>query len=256
MTTATMTEEKLEIGRVIQETFAVLGRNFATFFVLALILTGLPTAIVGVLQMEAARANTVAGWSWFLVTGLISGVMAMVLQGALIFGTINDLNGRRVSVSDSLTIGLRNFLGLFAVSLLYGLAVGFGTLLLIVPGIMIAVAWCAAVPALIAERIGIMDTFGRSAQLTRGNRWRIFGLFLVYVLVFIAITMVVGLVAGVAGVIGDTSTDDITPAQIVINVVTNVISGLIGATGAAVLYTELRRVREGATPDALAAIFD
>ena len=40
------------------------------------------------------------------------------------------------------------------------------------------------------------------------------------------------------------------------NFVTNVISSLIGATGGAVLYTELRRVREGATPNALAAIFD
>jgi hypothetical protein len=256
MTAATMGGEKLEIGRVIQQTFAVLGRNFVSFFVLALILTGVPTLVMGLLQTAAMRADSVASWSWVLVTGLISGVMALVLQGALIFGTVNDLNGRRVSVTDSLTIGLRNFLGLFAVGLLYGLAVVLGLFLLIVPGLIVAVTWSAAVPALIAERVGILDTFGRSAELTRGNRWRIFGLFVVYALVFLVITMVVALVAGVASFVAGAWAAGHNPVELVTSVISNVLSGLIGATGAAVLYTELRRVREGATPDALASVFD
>lgn len=256
MTTVTMASDKLEIGRVIQQTFEVLGRNFVTFLVLAVILTGIPTVIVGVIQMQAAETNSATTWAWFVTTGLISGVAGLVLQGALTYGAIHYLNDRRVSVTESLTIGLRSFLALFGVGLLYGLAVALGSLLLVVPGIMIAVAWCVAVPVLIAERKPILDTFGRSAELTRGNRWRIFGLFLIYVVAYVIIGAVIAALSG-AWLLVEGDRDMATgPGEIAVNMVTNVISSLIGATGGAVLYTELRRVREGATPNALAAIFD
>jgi hypothetical protein len=45
------------------------------------------------------------------------------------------------------------------------------------------------------------------------------------------------------------------PAQVVGNVVSNTLSALIGSTGVAVLYVELRRLREGAGPQWLAEIF-
>jgi len=256
MTTATMTADKLEIGRVIQQTFEVLGRNFVTFLVLAVILTGIPTVIVGLIQMQANETDSATIWAWFVTTGLISGVAGLVLQGALTYGAIHYLNDRRVNVTESITIGLRSFLPLFAVGLLYGLAVALGSLLLLVPGIMIAVAWCVAVPVLIAERKPVMDTFGRSAELTRGNRWRIFGLFLIYILAYLVISAIIGALAGAWLLVGGDSDLATGPGQIAVNFVTNVVSSLIGATGGAVLYTELRRVREGATPNALAAIFD
>lgn len=256
MTTATMASDKLEIGRVIQQTFEVLGRNFVTFLVLSVILTGIPTLIAGLLQMQANETDSATLWAWFVTTGLISGVAALVLQGALTYGAIHYLNDRRVNVTESITIGLRSFLPLFAVGLLYGLAVALGSLLLLVPGIMIAVAWCVAVPVLIAERKPIMDTFGRSAELTRGNRWRIFGLFLIYVVAYVIIGAVIAALSGAWQLVEGDRDMATGPGEIAVNTVTNVISSLIGATGGAVLYTELRRVREGATPNALAAIFD
>lgn len=256
MTTATMASDKLEIGRVIQQTFEVLGRNFVTFLVLATILAGVPAVIVGLIQMQATETNSATAWAWLVTTGLIGGVMGLVLQGALTYGTIHYLNDRRVDISEGIAVGLRSFLALLAVGLLYGLAVALGMLLLLVPGIMIALAWCVAVPVLIAERKPILETFGRSAELTRGNRWRIFGLFLIYVLAYMVISAIIGALAGAWLLVDGDSDLAIGPAQIAINFVTNVISSLIGATGGAVLYTELRRVREGATPNALAAIFD
>jgi hypothetical protein len=42
----------LDIGRVIQELFAVLGRNFTTFGLLALILTGIPAVVLYGFQMS------------------------------------------------------------------------------------------------------------------------------------------------------------------------------------------------------------
>mgnify|MGYP000579528846 CR=1 FL=1 len=43
----------------------------------------------------------------------------------------------------------------FGVAAAYGLAIVFGLVFLIVPGIMMACAWCVAVPALVADRSGV-----------------------------------------------------------------------------------------------------
>ena len=43
---------QLDMGKVIQDLFGVLGRNLATFAVLALILVGLPGLLSGYLQMQ------------------------------------------------------------------------------------------------------------------------------------------------------------------------------------------------------------
>src|SRR6185436_13746135 len=50
MTTADASSAPFDIGRVIQQTIAVLGRNIASFSILGLILVGLPTALVGIVQ--------------------------------------------------------------------------------------------------------------------------------------------------------------------------------------------------------------
>ncbi len=256
MTAMTATQEQLDIGRVIQELFAVLSRNLVTFGVLALILTGLPSAVANLLQTEVEHNATATGWAWFASTTLIQAVAGLVLQGALIYATIRDLNGRPIRVVDGLAIGMHNLLPLLGVGILYAVAVALGCILLVVPGVMIAVAWVVAVPVLIAERLPVMATFGRSAELTRGNRWRIFGLLLLYVAFFLALTIVTSVANGIASFAADAVPGVLTVQHALLNVVSSVISALIGATGGAVLYVELRRIREGVGHEELATIFD
>jgi MFS family permease len=253
-TTSTAVDGQLDIGRVIQQTFGVLGRNFSTFLLLALILTGLPSMILGYFQAEAVRTST-PGYGGALLTSLAAMITGLVLQGALIYGTVGDLNGRRPSVSDSLSVGLRSFLPILGLGILIALGVAFGLMLLVVPGIMLAVAWSVAIPALVAERTGVFAAFGRSAQLTRGNRRRIFGLVVIYMIAAIIVGAIIAVFGGLAAVGGAGGAIPIVQA-VVIQPLTNVVGALLGATGGAVLYAELRRVKEGASPEALAAVFD
>lgn len=256
MTTMTATGETLDIGRVIQQLFAVLRRNLVTFGVLALILTGLPAAVLSLLHTEVKDTGSATGWAWIVSTGLISAVAGLVLQGALIYATIRDLNGRPIRVADGLAIGMHNLLPLLGVSVVYCIAVALGCILLVVPGVMIGVAWAVAVPVLIAERLRVFDTFGRSAELTRGNRWRIFGLFLLYIAFLLVVEIVTSVATGVASVAAFAVPGVLTVQEALVNVVSHVISALIGATGGAVLYVELRRIREGVGHEELATIFD
>jgi uncharacterized membrane protein len=73
-------------------------------------------------------------------------------------------------------------------SLLFALGFYVGLILCIVPGIIFAVAF-GFYGFVIAERgegVGVMDSLKESADLTRGNRWQLFGLGLVLVLINLA----------------------------------------------------------------------
>src|SRR3569833_4380927 len=93
---------QLDIGRVIQQTFAVLGRNFAPFLILAVVLIGIPTAVFYSVQgsvLQAGVAGTDIGQRllWSFAGALVMGLAAIILQATIIYGTVSDLNGRRES---------------------------------------------------------------------------------------------------------------------------------------------------------------
>ncbi len=253
---------KLDIGQVIGGTFSVIRRNLVTFGILSLVLSGVPSAIVAGLQ--AANIEPDAAFSlrpgYFQAmgySGLVALITGAVLQGAIVFGTVQDMNARRPSVAECLATGLRSFLPLIGLSILAGVAVVFGLFFLVVPGIMMACAWCVAAPALVADRTGVFGAFSRSAELTRGNRWRIFGLFLLVVVIAVVISAVVGVVARMLTLGRSMNALELarSPAHIVLNLISNALTALISSTGGAVLYVELRRLREGAGPQWLAEIF-
>ena len=244
---------RLDMGRVIQEMFAVLGRNFVTFLVLSAILVGLPALLTGFLQLNFLRTDE--GFAWQTIFGSLAAALgALILQGTVIYATVNDLNGKSASVGDSLAIGLRVFLPLLGIGLLWYLAVLLGVLLLIVPGLMILVAWSVCIPTYVAERTTLTGSFGRSAELTRGNRWRIFGLMLLYIVALLIVEAVLG-VFGAAGRVASGGAMSFLQALVVTPLI-SVANGMIGASGTAVLYVELRKIRDGVGAESLASIFD
>lgn len=260
---------KFDIGRVISETVQVLGRNIVTFSILGVVLTGLPTAVVSFIQAGVMRTalggagngnfNFSSGYFEGVgVAGLVTLITNAVLQGALIYATVQDLNGTKASVGDSLATGLRNFLPLIAVTFLFALAFAFSFILLIVPAIMLACAWCVAAPSLVADRTGVFGAFGRSAELTRGHRWQVFGLFVLLVVILMVLGTVFNALSGVNAFAGNPAAivaRMTSPLFLVLMVIRQTIGAVIGSTLVAVLYVELRRAREGAGPQWLAEVF-
>ncbi len=89
----------------------------------------------------------------------------------------------------------RQVLPYFAMSLLMGLAVGAGIILLIVPGIYWAVCFSLGELSLVDRRLGPIEALKRSIGLTRGHRRRLFILFLSLLLINLAgaLCLLVGL---------------------------------------------------------------
>ncbi len=67
--------------------------------------------------------------------------------------------------------------------ILMGVGVILGLILLIIPGILLALAWSLAIPIAVIEKQGPLDAIPRSSALTKGSRFRIF-VILMLVIVF------------------------------------------------------------------------
>lgn len=267
MTSTATARERFDLSRVVQHTIGAIRHNAASFGLLALLLAGVPAAIsttgmiglFGVLPMTpgapAPDLHAVGfGLSLAGLGGLVSLVSNAVLQGAIIYGTASYLNGREASFGDCLGTGLRRCLPLIGLALLMGVALFFGFLLFIVPGIMMGLAWIAASPALVVERTGVFGAFSRSADLTRGRRWPILGLLFLCVVIFSIVQQVILNIVGLVFVAASPQARLV--SQLPISAVLGVVAGVLMSVLIAAIYYELRVTREGVGPEALAAVFD
>ncbi|HZV84937.1 MAG TPA: hypothetical protein VFF48_08125, partial [Brevundimonas sp.] len=217
---------------------------------------GSPTSLMsGYGQAANTVVNPFAGVPFVFVGSVLTVIGSYVLQGMVVFAAVNGFNGKSVDLGGALSVGLRFFFPLLGLAILMGLGLGLGFLLLIVPGVILAVMWLVASPALVVENRGIFDSFQRSRDLTRGNRWMIFALLVVYVVLS---SMISWLVVGVGVAAGGSFTTATTHwgVAMVLTPLVNVLTGVVSAAGVAAVYYELRRAKEGVSPEQLASVFD
>jgi hypothetical protein len=283
MSTVWQVEPKLDIGKVASRTFAAIGANLVPFAVLSLLLSGIPTALItfgsSFMQswaMSQTTSGELSGYSssdigTIMLVSIGSGLLAMVLMlvpayvllGAITHSSIVFYNGGRATLAESLGTGVRKTLTLIGLALISGVAIAFLLMLLIFPGLMAMVAWIVAAPAVVVEGKGVFGSISRSRELTKGSRWRIFWLVMIYWVISSAIQTAVTLPAGMLGgtpSYGEFSAyaDPLSPRNLILNgftVLSSVITSVIAAAGAAALYSELRTVKEGASTDELAQVF-
>ena len=247
-----------DIGRVARRTFEVIGANFALFTAAAVGLVGVPSLIAILGQSSMATTPSGSGALLWVVGLVLSFIGTYMLQGAIVHVSINTLNGRKTSAGDAISVGAKLFLPLLCLAILMGFGLAIGFILLIVPGIILYVLWVVVAPVLVAEKRRVMQTFQRSRDLTRGHRWSIFALLVVYgigsAVISFAIQGVGGGAAGAATVIADGAGPGM--ALLVLTPLSAVVQGVIGSAGVAAIYYELRSAKEGVGPEQLASVFD
>jgi hypothetical protein len=236
--------EKVQIGRVLSRAFQVIGRNPVLFIGLGILFAGVPQAIA----VWAAGGDLLdPDPSRDMVTGLaniVGAIGGIVLQAAVIRATVIDLGGGKSSIGEALQTGLRTFFPVVGITLLFGILVGVGMVLLLVPGLIALTMFSVAVPAYVEERSGVFASMSRSRELTKGSRWRILGLMVVSFVIALLFQVLVILVASLA-----------TGAAIITALVAGGLASAIFAAIVATLYIELRQVKEGADTSQLAEIF-
>ena len=245
-------DERFDVGRVITRTFGVIQRNAVVLGGLALLLSGLPTALLGVAQSGVFPALWAlkAGLSWSWLLNMLIGAW---LQAAVIRGAITDLNGERPTFGACLGTAAGDILPLLGISITATIAVGLGAIFFIVPGVILALILSMSAPVRVIERTGVFAALARSGDLTRNHHGSIFGLLLLYGLGVFMVGAVGSAVFGLVSLAGPTSA---LVTEIVTTPLTGALTSLVGATGVAAIYFELRIVKEGIGIEALAAAFD
>lgn len=244
---------RFDLGGVVGEAWAAFRANFASFFLISLILLGTPTLLRVLLtpRHPAPGALPAAG----LLIFLVQLVLGAVQQAAVVRGTVLYETGRPTGWRPLLSAVGPVVATVVLVTLVYVLAVVLGCVLLLVPGLFLATAWGVAVPVAATERLGVAASLRRSWTLTAGHRWGVFAAFILIGLVVVGISLAGGLVGGLFAVLGGGPVVTLALTAILAALLQGVV-GAFSSAGLATVYTHLRRAKEGITPAALAAVFD
>ena len=254
-------DKRFEMGRVFERAVGVLQANAGVFIILALLLGALPTAVLEIVQWKVMgmepgqQAMPTAGtWGVWAVTLLVTTAFAYTLQGAVTRGAIVSLNGGKASLGDCISTGIQVLLPAFAISLLAGLGELVGFMLLIVPGIILTLAWIVAIPVRVMEGRGVGAALSRSAELTRGHRGALFLMFLVLGVAYFFFSMAMGLVF--VAVAAAVSPGSVGIAALISQPLIGGVASMVSAALVASVYYELRTIKDGVGADRLAAVFD
>lgn len=248
-----VTNARFNIGNVLSTSAAVLSRNIIPFGILSALATlppallqwyGEPTGVAGEVTFSA-----VDGWMLALSV-LLSLICYGIATGALVYGTFQDLRGQKASIGACIARAATTLPAIVVAAIGFGLMVAIGSVLLLVPGIILYVVFWLYAPAIIVERASIGASFSRSADLTRGKRWPIFGLLLViYIIMYIA-TLAFGLIGGVTFAL-------VSPvAFLILLYLIQAIATAYLAVATAVTYYYLRADKEGVDIEDIAKVFD
>ena len=130
-----------------------------------------------------------------LLGSLVSIIAAFVLQATLV-KAVQDIRDGHADLSIGQTVSeAMPFIGAVAVaSILAGVAITIGLILLIVPGLFLITIWAVIVPVIIIERSGALASFGRSRQLVRGRGWHVFGTLVLVYIIMLVVNIVLGVI--------------------------------------------------------------
>ena len=149
--------------------------------------------VIYVIAAIIAAILSLAGTFGALLGSLVTIIAAYLLQATLV-KAVQDVRDGRVDMSIGETIAAaRPYLWSVAgASILAGIAIGIGLILVIVPGLILATIWAVIVPVIVIERTGALASFGRSRELVRGRAWHVFATLVLVYIILIVVDIVLG----------------------------------------------------------------
>jgi hypothetical protein len=215
-----MGTQAISPGAVVSRIWEIYRDQFAVLAGTAVILFALQFLILLLLS----------GGSAIFLSVLFS-VLSVLYQGMVVKLVQDVQDGRRDnSVGDLLASVSHVFWPLLAVSVLFGIGVAIGFVLLIVPGLYLLVIWSVVAPVTVLERPGVFNAFRRSCHLVRGNGWAVFGVIVIVFLAVAVASIVIGIAASGLGSAG----------RAVVQWAVNALLAPVSALSASVLYFALR----------------
>ncbi|MBV9930055.1 MAG: hypothetical protein JO013_03830 [Alphaproteobacteria bacterium] len=255
----------VSIERVFGRAFGTIRANPVATLGISFLFSAVPTVALN-LAVQGRQAELlvrVGAWGLigFGIAMVVAGiVISAITQGALVRATAAHSRGRESSFVESVSAGLAVVIPLFLTSLLAALGIGAAMILLIVPGIMLYCAWVVATPAVVEERLWPFAALGRSSDLTRGARWKVFAILLILLVCYWVLSAVVAAVSmqfsgGMQAFTAMNRSGQLPIAFLVVSGVVQTIVACVWGVCISSLYIELRDWKDGPPSEALAEVF-
>jgi hypothetical protein len=243
---ARFAESDFRVGSVLTRTAKILSQHFLIFFLIGLV-ANLPSLLLGYGGGSVGASPTGQNAVLLIVGGVLSFVLSMISQAVMVHAAFQAMRMRPVSLGESMKVGLSRVFAVILLALLMGILGGLAALLLIVPALIVMTMWFVSTPACVVERTGPWTSMKRSAALTKGHRWKVFGLLLLLILVSLIVAGLLQLVLMQVGstilvLLGTLLWGALWTAFYSIAVVTT--------------YHDLRVAKEGIDIEQIAAVFD
>ena len=181
----------LSTSELLDRTFFLYRKHFMLFVGIV----ALPYMVVLAFQLTTIALGLTGSVFATAGTSLLGAIVSLIALGASQAATVIAVSEvhleRPASIGGSFAAIKGRIFQIAGIMFGVGLGVGIGFLLLVIPGIYLALAWSLAMPVTVLERTGLNATTSRSSALTKGDRGRIFVIyFLVTVLTYIVLVIV------------------------------------------------------------------
>lgn len=186
----------LAMGEILDQAFGLFRRKFGALLTISVVCSGLPVLLNVLVRARGGLLLTPVLGLVAMVLGVIGNAVA---TGASTYVVSGAYLSHEVPAADALRRALPYIWQLIVCSFGFGLLVGVGMLLLIVPGFIALTGCVLCFTALVVERLNAQAAIGRSWELTRGFRGRMLGLLFVFGVVLYVPMFAVGAVIGVIG---------------------------------------------------------
>jgi hypothetical protein len=263
---------QFRVGPVLGRGFGVLFRHIVPFGGAAMVMFLPVAAIVAVVSTTPMRVNLLL---WLVgVAVVLVFLLAYVATAGISYGTFQALRGGRPTLGGCLSRGFSfifpvlgvAILSLLAltVTLLPGIVIGAlagrGVLIVLlllslIPMFVVLTILWVAIPACVVERPGVTASLLRSAALTKGDRWRLFGIIVILMLINWGISLFSNVITVPLASMGAGATTMAIVGGLV-GIVTTGLYTALNAVMAAVAYHDLRVAKEGIGINEIAAVFD
>jgi hypothetical protein len=173
----------------------VLGESWKIYRAHAAHLLVIAFAIYVVAAIVAGLLALAGGVFGALLGSIVELFAAFLVQAALV-KAVQDVRDGRVdlSVGETVSASTSYIWPVAAASILAGIAITIGFILVVIPGLYLITIWAVIVPVIVIERSGALASFGRSRQLVRGNGWHVFGTLVLVFVILLVVDLVLGLI--------------------------------------------------------------
>ena len=246
---------QFRIGRALGLSFKAFGRNFIPIVLLAAILYT-PIVFYAFSGISSVQDGSFAGGVEETANRIIMYPIYLLIAAQtliapmLTYKIIQDLGGQKVSMGTTFVYGLRGIVPALIIAAVTTV-LGFVPMGGIISSVIMCI-WFVAAPAAVAEKLNPISAFSRSAHLTAGRRWGIWGM------MFLVGLVQVGLLALFVVPAFMRSDGDV-------NALKTPIIGAVAVLGLfymftnvveAVSYVLLREDKDGVTHEELARVFE